>query len=291
VDSTRYTSWNGMLASALLRAGVVLDEPWAMTHALATLSWIRECHHDPSALTHNPGGVPGLLDDQVQVAIAAIDAFEVTGAEVWLDWAAALMERVWRDYRDPEGGLHDTVSSGGEGLLAGRLTPVEDAPTPSPNGVAAIVLSKLAAHTGEPRWLERRDAILTPFAGLAPALGVHGATLARALAWAANPETHLMIVEGLTPEDHDLARAMHREAYRAAVPRAVIRRIATDRPLPAGVPAALRGAAESGGHGTRAFLCTGTACQAPAATLADWQRILAQGAPDPGPFGVRVRRE
>ncbi len=41
VDRTRYTNWNAMMASAMLRAGEVLGDEWARPHALETLSRIR----------------------------------------------------------------------------------------------------------------------------------------------------------------------------------------------------------------------------------------------------------
>ena len=41
------------------------------------------------AVAHTPGGVAGLLDDQVQVAAAALDAYEATGDGDWLAWASA----------------------------------------------------------------------------------------------------------------------------------------------------------------------------------------------------------
>jgi len=273
VDRTRYTSWNAMIAGALIRAGSVLDDDWAATHGLATLQWIRASHPDPAALRHNQDGVGGLLDDQVQVAAACLEAFEVTGRDEWLAWSVGLMDRCWRDYRDPEGGLHDTASGTGEGLLPTRLTPIEDAPSPSPNGVAAITMARLAAHTGDPKWTERRDAIVSAFAGLAPQLGVHGATLARALSWAALPETHLVIIEGESPNDRETAKAMHRTALRCPLPRRVVRLVKQGQGLPTGLPAALRAMAGAGGV-TRAYACSGTTCQPPVSTTDQWQETI-----------------
>ena len=94
----------------------------------------------------------------MQAAAAALDAYEVTAEAEWLRWAEALMERVWREYRDEgRGGLFDTVPSGrGEGLLPARLKPIQDTPTPSPNGVAGVVCARLHALTEDVRWAERR---------------------------------------------------------------------------------------------------------------------------------------
>ncbi|HLS47926.1 MAG TPA: thioredoxin domain-containing protein, partial [Gemmatimonadales bacterium] len=146
IDRTRYVAWNAMLISALLRAAPILDDEWAEAHALRSLERLRKEAPEPDALPHVPGGAPGFLDDQVHAATAALDAFELTGNADWLAWADAILGRVWRDYLDPvNGGLFDTPRDrSGEGLLPAPARPVQDAPTPSPNGVAAIAAFRLA---------------------------------------------------------------------------------------------------------------------------------------------------
>ena len=49
-------------------------------HALLTLELLRRENAEADAVAHTPGGVTHLLDDQVQTAAAALDAFETTGA-------------------------------------------------------------------------------------------------------------------------------------------------------------------------------------------------------------------
>src|SRR5262249_59816091 len=118
-------------------------------------------------VAQTPGGIAGLLDDQVQMASAALDAAEATGETEWLEWAVRVMDRVWADYWDPEeGGLFDTARERGvePGLLPARAKPVQDAPTPSPNGVAGVVVARLHEHTGETRWRERGEALIRAFA-------------------------------------------------------------------------------------------------------------------------------
>lgn len=271
VDQSRYTAWNGMLAGALVRAGAVLKDPWAMDHALRSLQRIRGEAEDAAALRHNPGGVGGLLDDQVQVALAAIEAHEATGDPAWLKWSIALMERVWMDYLDSDGGgLFDTVSQEGEGLLPTRVKPVQDAPTPSPNGVAALCAARLAELTGERRWRDRRDALVRSFAGRADQLGIYGATLLQGIDWAVNPASHLVIVEG---ENALLAADMHRAALEVFLPRRVVQRVRAADLAATTVPEAVTSMMQATGQ-TRGYACIGVTCQAPAATLEAWQDTL-----------------
>ncbi|HET7470715.1 MAG TPA: thioredoxin domain-containing protein, partial [Gemmatimonadales bacterium] len=94
VDRTRYTNWNAMMASAMLRAGDVFEDAGARDHALRSLARLRDERIADDAVAHTTGGVAGLLDDQVQMASAALDAHEATGETEWLDWAVRLMDRV-----------------------------------------------------------------------------------------------------------------------------------------------------------------------------------------------------
>ena len=273
IDRTRYTNWNGMLSSALLRAGAVLDDAWATTHALATLNRIRGEQLDATALKHAPGGIGGLLDDQVQVAQAALDAFEYTGESSWLEWARALMERVWNDYRDEKGGgLYDTaVSQGGEGLLPTRAKPVQDAPTPSPNGVAALCCARLAELDGNSPWPARRDELVAAFAARAGELGLHAATFLLAVEWSLHPATHVVVVAD--GESDSIADQMAVATLRTFLPRRVLQRITRGQNAALTLPAAVQAMADLS-SGATAYLCVGTSCQPPARTLGEWQERI-----------------
>jgi uncharacterized protein YyaL (SSP411 family) len=277
VDRTRYTNWNAMMASAMLRAAAVLEDQDAGAHALATLDLLRRESSDPDAVPHTPGGITGLLDDQVQAAAAALDAYEYTGNREWLAWAERLMERVWKDYWDDvAAGLFDTARgrSGQEGLLPSRAKPIQDTPTPSPNGVAGITLMRLHELTGEPRWRERAGALVSAFAGGTIELGLHGSTLLLALDWYLNPSTHLAVIGD---EGDPTADAMHRAALAGFAPRRVVQRLTPAQAAETTLPPALAGMLAAG-SGTRAYACTGTSCSLPATTLESWKQEVAAAA-------------
>jgi uncharacterized protein YyaL (SSP411 family) len=270
VDRTRYTSWNAMMAGAMLGASALLADHRARQHAFATLQRIRTESSDPDAVPHTAGGADGLLDDQVQVAAAALDAWESSGDRSWLDWAIRIMDRVWRDYADADGALFDTARDrGGEGLLPARAKPVQDAPTPSGNGTAALVAARLHAITDDQRWDHRARALVAAFAGRAPELGFYAATYLMACDWLLNPPTHLIIVG---PAGEPEADRMHARALATFAPRRVVQRITNpDAPLP---PAAAAMAAAAAG-GLRAFVCRAASCGAPASTDGQWAEALA----------------
>ena len=277
VDRSRYTSWNAMMASAMLRAAPILKDPWARVHAIKTLTWLRDglpvVLPSDGLLPHSPGGTTGLLEDQVHAAHAAVDAFETTGDTGWLDWAMALMEAVWRDHWDPvEGGCFDVARErGGEGLLDSRLKPIQDAPVPSSNGVAGIVLGRLHAHTGADQWGRRHQAIVEAFAARAPSLGLYASTWLLAADWLLNPVAHLVVTG---PVDDATATELHRLALAAALPRRVVRRLVPGQ-SPEGLPPELRSLLDRGDQ-PRGYLCIGTRCLAPAEDPAVWRETIGQ---------------
>jgi uncharacterized protein len=273
VDRTRYTNWNAMMASAMLRAGMALNDPWAGDHALRTLARLRSESSEPDAVAHTPGGLSGLLDDQVQVAAASLDAYEVTGQVEWLNWSERLMERVWRGYWDEtDGGLFDTApgTSPQEGLLPTAAKPVQDTPTPSPNGVAGIVLARLHELTGQHHWKERAGALLATFAGRAAELGLHAATYLLGVDWAVNPSYHLAVVGA--PDD-PVAQEMHRAALETFVPRRVVQRLSPAEVAGGSLPPAMR-AMVSQGSTARGYACSGSSCSPPAEDVTSWHGVL-----------------
>jgi uncharacterized protein YyaL (SSP411 family) len=273
VDRTRYTNWNAMLASAMLRAAAVLDDHWARQHALLTMVRIRRESPKPDAVAHTPGGVTGLLDDQVQAAAAGLDAYETTGDREWLEWAGRLMDRVWSDYWDEVGGgLFDTARTRDEeaGLLPARAKPIQDAPTPSPNGIAGFVFARLHELTGQPRWQARGAALVAAFAGRAAELGLHAATYLLAVDWQLNPSTHLVVVGD--PRD-PVTLAMHQASLGGFLPRRLVQLVDRGESARLLLPAAIRGMLAVGDT-PRGYACTGATCSQPAGDLETWQATL-----------------
>ena len=184
------------------------------------------------------------------------------------------MNRVWADYWDADaGGLFDTARHRGSepGLLPAPAKPVQDAPTPSPNGVAGIVLARLHEHTAESHWRERGDALIEAFAGRAGELGLYAAAYLLAVDWHLAPATHLVVVG--EPGD-PVADRMHADALATFVPRRVVRRLVPSGPAGATLPPAMAGMVTAG-PAPRAYACTGMSCRAPADTVDQWRATLA----------------
>jgi uncharacterized protein YyaL (SSP411 family) len=245
VDRTPYVNWNAMMAGAFLQAGAVLDRPECNTLALRVLERIwQEAWSAERGMTHALGRLEphGLLDDHVQAAAAFLDAYEAEGETQWLERAIAVMRRsVSQHWDEDAGGFFDIARDrAGTAYLTTRAKPVQDSPTPSANGVAALVLARLWAITDQKEWRDLLDRQLAAFAGSAPELSLYGATLLTAIDWAVHPVNRIAVAG---PAGDGPACAMHLQALQTYRPRRVVIRTIAPQPT--------------------ATVCIGTTCSLP----------------------------
>src|SRR3972149_4952558 len=111
VDTTVYTGWSAMMASALLESAAALGRADVDHHALVTLErlFTEGVEQDGAGgVRHALGGADTrVLEDQVQLACSALDAFEVTGDRYWLTRALAPARYTWAEFASDDGGLYD----------------------------------------------------------------------------------------------------------------------------------------------------------------------------------------
>ena len=265
VDRTVYAGWNGMMISAFLDAARGLGDLDARRAALLALDRVVADARAPGCgFRHTvgaDGGVGGLLDDQVHMARALLDAYEHTGLDPYLLIAADTMDYVLSEFAAPAGAFYDVAGGDARGPkgLAVSYVPLQDSPTPSGNAVAVLVLDRLAALSGRERYRDAAERALRASAPGALDQGLFAATLALALDLHLEPPPHVVIVG---PRDDARTLALHAAAlgaYRYGAVAHVYDPAAASGALPAVAPA-LDGTAE----GPRAFVCTATACAPPA---------------------------
>ena len=181
IDTTIYVAWNAMFVSAYLEAARVLGRDDCREFALKTLERIlAEAWDEAKGFRHRVGGprLEGSLDDQIFAAAALLDAYEATLDRRYFDIAERAVRLAIERYGDPDGGgffdrAKDAAPMGG---LDVRRKPLQDSPTPGANSVAAIVLDRLYAFTGERLYREWAAKTLEAFLGLVPQYGLFAAT-------------------------------------------------------------------------------------------------------------------
>jgi hypothetical protein len=202
VDKTVYAAWNGMMISALIEAFKILGLASARDRALAALDLLLTKAYDPQkgmyhSLADGRRRVEGLLDDQVFIIAALLDAYEVTGARKHLERALELTEVTLRRFWDDQtGGFFDTARDLNDrvGNLAMPRKPFQDSPTPSGNSVAILVLDRLAALTDRADLRDKAEETLALFASKAVEHGLFASTYGLALMNHLRPPVEVVVI-------------------------------------------------------------------------------------------------
>jgi uncharacterized protein YyaL (SSP411 family) len=213
-------------------------------------------------------GARATLDDHVQLARAAITLFETTGEARFVGTARALVNELDAHYWDREAGGYFTTADDAERLVV-RSKTAADSATPSGNGTALAVLTRLYALTGDDALRARAEALERAFAGEVErnvfALGAYldGVALSR--------RPLQLVVVGR--EDDPATQALAAVARRAAVPDRTLLRVAPGAKLPATHPAHGKGLI---GGKPAAYVCIGPTCLAPATDVETFLHRLAE---------------
>ncbi len=281
VDKTIYVAWNAMMITAYLEAGRVLDDALATGFAVRSLERILGEAWDGSALRHVVAygegvdlgeSVAGVLEDYVFTGHAALDAWETTGEFRFFDAALALTDAAVELFYDTQkGGFFDTPPDSGDklGALSTRRKPLQDAPTPAGNSVAAALLLRLADLTGRDDLRAKAKATLECFAGVVEHFGMHCASYGLALRRMLLPPVQVVVVG-----TDRAANVLERTALdRYAVNKSVVRLRSVAVELPASLAETLPNL--SGQDGSFALVCSGFTCQPPAGSPEELRARLA----------------
>jgi uncharacterized protein YyaL (SSP411 family) len=173
VSRRLYADGNAAMASAALHAAGVFGDEGLRDFALKSLERVLlSCYRPGHGVAHDNDGHPGvrgLLNDQVLMAAACLDAHEVTENIVYEMMAEELMHFAVRTmWNDERGGFFDRAACSDDeavGLMRTRLSPFVT------NCDAAQLLYRLAATSGDHDFRTRADETL---AAMAPLAADHG---------------------------------------------------------------------------------------------------------------------
>ncbi|OYZ56695.1 MAG: thioredoxin domain-containing protein [Hydrogenophilales bacterium 16-61-112] len=185
--------------------------------------------------------------DWVDAAQAALDFLHQA-------WACELADALLTHFEDAESGGFFFTSHDHEALII-RTKPAYDHATPSGNGVAAFALQRLGHLLGETRYLDASTRCLRLFQSSFTQQPIAYPTLLAVLDEALAPP-RIILLRGPAPA--------LREWTAALTPQLGPRDVMLTLPNGLGLPAAL---AKPESAQPAAWLCSGTACQPPIATL------------------------
>ena len=281
IDKTVYTGWNGMCVSAYLAAGRALGLLEPVAFALRSLErLVRTVWDKELGMAHvvaygegvGAARIAGVLEDYAFVAAAALDAWEVTGELEYFVVAKEIGDAMLARFYDAAGGgFFDTEKDENAiGALSARRKPLQDSPTPAGNAVAAAVLLRLSALTGEDVYEARARETLETFAGVVEHFGLYAASYGLALRRAVAGSVQVCVIGEDGAAEILAATAMARYAVNKSVVR--LRKDQLDR-LPPALAETLPFLPEY--EGSVAVVCRGNTCLPPVGTAAELVAALA----------------
>ncbi|HEY6731722.1 MAG TPA: thioredoxin domain-containing protein [Solirubrobacterales bacterium] len=266
LDDKRLAAWNALAIAALAEAGAVLhrDEylDAARDAAEFVLNQLRD--RDGNLLRTYKDGRAHLnayLEDHAFLLEALLTLYEATFEPRWFERAQDLAETMITRFGDPERGGFYSTSTDHEDLIA-RRKEVGDHPIPSGNSAAAMGLLRLAALTGERRYMKEAEAIFALFGRPAVEHPDAFAHLLRALDFHLSPTREVALVGDDLGELSAEIRKRHR-------PHLVLAGGAEGREQ----PPLLAGRTTVDGR-PAAYVCENFTCQLPVASAAELAKLL-----------------
>ncbi len=178
-DEKVLTAWNGLMLAAFAEAGRALRNTAYIDAAVRNATFLldalridgnrlRRTWKDGSGASLN-----GYLEDYSHLIEGLLALYQATFEPRWFEAARNLAEAMITHFRADAGGFFDT--SDDHEQLVSRPRELQDSAVPSGNAMAATVLFKLAAFSGEARYHDLAEETLALVAGnLARAPLAHG---------------------------------------------------------------------------------------------------------------------
>jgi uncharacterized protein YyaL (SSP411 family) len=271
LDDKVLTSWNGLAIAAFAEAGAVFARPDLVEAARAAAGFVLDQmrNRDGRLLHAYKGGrasVLGMLEDYAYLADGLFALWEATFEPRWIEAAQELAGQMVDLFWDEQGGGFFTTGTDHEALLVRQKELVESV-TPSPNGVAALLLQKLAIITGDETQADRARQVLRLARTLMERAPQAAPSFLSALDFHLGRPKEVVIVSGADAAGGD-AEPLLRTVWGRFLPNRVL----------AGSPPGIRsplleGKLARGGVPT-AFVCEGYACRAPTTDPKELARLL-----------------
>jgi uncharacterized protein YyaL (SSP411 family) len=170
LDDKILASWNGLMIDAFARAGAVLQDAHYRDTAVHAAEFMlkKMCRADGRLLhcaRHDRAKLDAYLDDYANLAGAFLTLHETGAHGPWLEKAADFAEIMLDHFADAQRGGFFFTADDHEPLIV-RKKEFADSPTPSSNGMAAMLFLRLNEHRADDRYRAAAESTLragTPF--------------------------------------------------------------------------------------------------------------------------------
>ena len=216
-DDKILTDWNGLMISALAKAGQAFDEPRYTEAATVAADFIlSELRSDQGRLLHRyrngEAAIHATVDDYAFLVWGLLDLYEATFDQRYLEEAIALNDELAAHFWDSDEGGFFFTPDDGEQLLA-RPKEGYDGALPSGNSVAMLNQVRLGRFTGDTAYDERASALSLAFAGQVRQSPTGFSHMLSALDFAIGPSLEIVIVGEPQADDTAALLAAVRSEY------------------------------------------------------------------------------
>ena len=264
-DEKVVTAWNGLMISALARAGQILGDQSYVEAATRAAEFVHTRLYDPAsgrlARSYCAGrrDDSGFATDYAFLIHGLLDLYETTFELRWLEWAVALQEKQNELFADPGAGGYFT-NAGTDAHVLLRMKEDTDDAEPSANSVAVRNLVRLAGIMHREEWRELATRTARAFAPQLDRAPTALPNMLAAIGWLEGSAQQI-IIQG---EPGEAAGRLTGEVWQRYLPRHVLVRVdrqsrgyfAKTVPFVADLPE------EAGGAAT-AYVCENYVCQLP----------------------------
>ena len=223
-DDKVLVAWNGLMLSALAKAGQAFDDRQYLDAATAAARFIDTRMYDAGTgalkrrYRQGDADIDALLEDYAFLIQGLIDLYEASFDARWLSWAIRLQETQDRFFWDEQDGGYFSTRADAVHLLA-RVKEEYDGAEPAANSVAALNLIRLWKFTDRAPLRERADAV---FKALTPRLSRSGLSMPQllvALEWARSKPRQIVVAGSPTGAD---TQALLRLVHERFIPKKIV---------------------------------------------------------------------
>jgi uncharacterized protein len=277
LDDKVLAAWNGLMISALAKAGAVLGDRRYSDAARVAADFIVDGMYDLATgvllrrYRQGEAAIPGFLDDYAFFIQALLDLYETEFELRDLKLAIRLAEKQSELFEDPQhGGFYSTAA--GDPTLVMRIKEDYDGAEPSGNSIAALNLLRLAQMTDRRDFRDSAGRALAAFASRIMQIPV--AVPQMLVAYEFNltkPKQIILVGEPNAAETRALLAALHARF----LPNRIVLLVNGEdaRSFLAGYLPSVENMAAIGGKPT-AYVCENYACQLPVTDGEQFRQLL-----------------
>jgi len=276
-DDKVITGWNGLMISAMARAGAALERPQYTQAACTAADFVLgRLLVDGRLMRYRREAAAvekAFLEDHAFLAAALLDLYEATFEARWLTAARQVADSMIDLFGSESGGAFYQAGRDGQRLIV-REKPNYDGAVPAGNSVATMVLLRLGRMTAHEPYLKQAEGIMQELDGwLSQAPGGICAMLS-ALAFYLGPSQEIVIAGR---RGNDKTEAMVRAVRRRYLPHTVVLfwSDGESHPVFGGSADVVKGR-EKGGRTPTAYICEGFVCRRPVQDAEAFETALRQ---------------